>query len=103
MLHYNNCSIDKIYLIAATPHMNISQWFETNGITVFLEWVHKNGASYSVDVEPEVAVNYTGQSSAQLSLSYNLKYNISVTASLCGRNSTSFRTLSHSKQYLKLL
>ena len=86
-----------------TPHMNISQWFETNGITVFLEWAYKNGASYNVVVDPEVAVNYTGLSSAQLSLSYNLKYNISITASLCGRNSTTFHTLNYSKSYLKAI
>ena len=83
--------------------MNIFQWFETNGITVILEWTYKNGASYSVNVDPEVDVDYTGQSSAQLSLSYDIKYNISVTASLCGRNSTSFRTLNHSKHYLKAI
>ena len=82
--------------------MDISQWFETNGIAVFLEWVHKNGVSYSVSVDPEVAID-TGQSSAQLSLSYNLKYNISVTASLCGRNSTSFHILNLSKSYLKAI
>ena len=78
--------------------MNISQRFEANGITIFLEWAYRSGASYSVDVDPEVVVNHTGQSSAQLSLSYNLKYNISVTASICGRNSTTFSVLNHSKQ-----
>ena len=78
--------------------MNISQRFETNGITVFLEWAYKKGASYSVDVDPGVAIDYTGQSSAQLSLFYNIKYNISVTASLCGRNSATFSVLNHSKQ-----
>ena len=83
--------------------MDISQRFETNSITVLLEWTHKNGASYSVSIHPEVAVNYTGQNSAQLSLSYNFKYNISITASLCGRNSTSFHTLNHSKSYLKVI
>ena len=85
------------------PHINISQRFETNGITVFLEWAYKNGLSYSVVVDPEVAVNYTGLSSAQLSLSYNLKYNINITASLCGRNNTSFHTLNHSKSYFKAI
>ena len=66
--------------------MNISQSFEVNGATVALEWDAKNGVSYIVSVQPEVLVDYTQTNSAQLSLSYGREYNISVTASLCGRN-----------------
>ena len=39
--------------------------------------------SYSISVDPEVAANFTGRNSAQLMLSYDIKYNISVIASLC--------------------
>ena len=66
--------------------MNIFQSFETNRVTVALEWDAKNGVSYSV--QPEVLVDYTQTNSARLSLSYGKQYNISVTASLCGRNRT---------------
>ena len=85
---------------AVTPQVNISQWFEVNSITVFLEWTTINGASYNISADPEPTVNYTGKTSAQLSLSYNIKYNVSVTASLCGRNSTFFSALNYSKQSL---
>ena len=83
-----------------TPHINISQWFETNSIIVVLKWTTKNGASYSVRVDPELGINYTERHSAQLLLSYNTKYNISITASLCGRNSTTFSALYHCKLYI---
>ena len=39
--------------------------------------------SYSISVDPEVAVNFTGRNSSQLTVSYDIKYNISVVASLC--------------------
>lgn len=88
------------YYTIVVPHMNISaQWFETNSIIVALDWAYKNGASYNVSVDPELAINYTGRSSAQLSLSYNIQYNVSITASLCGRNSTTFSALNYCKLY----
>ena len=49
-----------------------------------------NGASYIVDVDPTTFVDYTGTETAQLTVSYNMTYNVSVTASLCGKNSTTF-------------
>ena len=78
-----------------TPDVNISQRFEANGVTVALEWDPKNGVSYIVSVQPEVLVDYTQTNSARLSLSYGREYNISVTASLCGR----IRTTSSVRRY----
>ena len=61
-------------------------------------WSHKNSVSYSVCVDPEMGIiNYTGKSSAQLILLYNTKYNVSVVASLCGKNSTSLIEMNHGK------
>jgi hypothetical protein len=60
--------------------------------------------SYSVSVDPEVAVNYTGirRDGAQLIVSYNTKYNVSVVASLCGMiSTTNFAIIYHGK--LKLV
>ena len=82
-----------------TPNVNISQSFEANGVTVALEWDAKNGVSYIVSVQPEVLVDYTRTNSAQLSLPYGKQYNISVIASLCGRN----RTTSSVCRYGKLV
>ena len=61
-------------------------------------WTLKNGVSYSVSVDPEVEViNYSGKSSAQLILSYNTNYNVSVVASLCGKSSTTFTVINYGK------
>ena len=63
-----------------------------NFVSVTLEWIAKNGVSYSVSVNPEIAINYTGKRSAQLSVLYNIKYNVSVVASLCGTSQAVYST-----------
>ena len=78
--------------------MNITEQLGLDRITVNLEWIHKNGVSYNVSVDPQVAVNYTGRNRVQLIVFYDKIYNISVVASLCGRNSTIFRVLNHGEQ-----
>ena len=80
-----------------TPDAHISEQFGVNSIAVTLMWFHKNGVSYSVSVDPEVAINYTRRSRAQLTVSYNTKYNISVVASLCGIITTNFTIIYHGK------
>lgn len=77
--------------------MNISRQLEADRVRVALEWTHKNGVTYAVSVDPEVNVSYTWKNSAQLSVSYNTKYNISVVASLCGKNRTVFTTINYGK------
>ena len=65
-----------------------------NFASVTLEWTAKNGVSYSVSVNPEIAINYTsGKRSVHLSALYNKKYNVSVVASLCGVNQTVYSTI----------
>ena len=88
-----------IYYYTVTPDLNISQHFEANGITIALEWDTKNGVSYIVSVQPEVLVDYTRANGAWLSLSYGKEYNISVTASLCGWNRTTFSVCRYGKTY----
>ena len=77
--------------------MNITEQLGSDRITVNLEWAHKNGVSYNVSVDPQVVVNYTGRNRAQLIVLYDKKYNASVVASLCGRNSAIFRVLKQLK------
>jgi hypothetical protein len=79
------------------PNTSISEQFQSKDISVTLEWTHTNGVSYSISVEPEVAVNYTGRSSAQITVSYDTKYNVSVVASLCGETTTYFAIIYHGK------
>jgi hypothetical protein len=82
---------------AVTPSVNVSEDFQMNFVAVSLEWVANNGVSYIVHVTPERAVNYTGKSSAQLILSYNIEYNVSVVASLCGTSQAVYSTINYSK------
>ena len=79
--------------------MNISREFEADRVRVALKWTHKNGVSYAIRVDPEVNVSYSWRKSAQLVVPYNTKYNISVTASLCGRNRTIFTIIKYGKLY----
>ena len=76
---------------------NISEQFRAKDISVTLEWTGTNGVSYSVRVDPEVAVNYTGRNSAQITVLYDIKYNVSVIAALCGITTTNFAIIHHGK------
>lgn len=75
--------------------MNISEHLEANNITVNVEWSTEHGVIYILNIEPEVAFNYTERHSAQLVVPYNTKYNVSVIASLCGYNRTTFSLLNY--------
>ena len=63
-----------------------------DNVTVILEWTPENGMSYNVSVVPQVAVRFTGDRSVQLTASYNTVYNVSVVATLCGRNNATTAT-----------
>ena len=76
---------------------SISEQFRAKDISVILEWTRTNGVSYSIRVDPEVAVNYTGRNSAQITVSYDTKYNISVVASLCGITIANFTIIHRGK------
>ena len=66
-------------------------------MTVTLEWTHINGVSYSISVDPMVTVNYMGRNHAKIVMMYDSKYNVSVVASLCGINRTTFITINQGK------
>ena len=83
-----------------TSTMNISERFEANSVIVTLEWTTKHGVTYNVNVDPQVTVNHTGSNSAQLVVPFNTKYNVSVVASLCGTNKTTFSLLNYGKLHL---
>ena len=61
--------------------------FETDGVTITLEWDELNPLySVNVTVIPIIRVNISG-STAQLTVNYNVMYNVSVMIShLCGQN-----------------
>jgi hypothetical protein len=66
--------------------------YGTHNVTVVLRWIRENGVTYNVTVEPEVAtcavINFITMSSAQITLSYNTHYNVTIlgTTGVCGRN-----------------
>ena len=82
-----------------SPNVNISREVEADRVRVALEWTHINGVFYVIRVDPEVNVSYSWRKSAQLVVPYNNKYNISVVASLCGRNKTAFSIINYGKVY----
>ena len=88
---------------AVTSTVNISEWFEANSITMTLEWSNINGVTYVINVDPQVAVNYTERNSAILTVSYNINYNVSIVASLCGTNATTYSVLNYGKLYISAI
>ena len=79
--------------MTVTPLVNASKEFGPNTITVTLEWIRINGVSYIIDVDPMVAVNYTGRNTAKLVMMYDNKYNIGVIALLCRTNRSTMITI----------
>ena len=79
--------------MTVTPLVNASKEFGPNTITVTLEWTCINGVSYIIDVDPMVAVNYTGRNTAKLVMMYDNKYNIGVIALLCRTNRSTMITI----------
>ena len=62
--------------------------YGTHNVTVLLRWIPENGVTYNISTEPEVetVINFNTMSTAQITLSYNTHYNVSVLAtSVCGR------------------
>ena len=71
-----------------------------DNVTVTVEWTQQIGALYNVRVMPLVPIVFIGNVSSQLTLSYNIEYNLSVVAvTPCG-NATSFIRLNYGKVYL---
>ena len=68
-----------------------SEEFGTEHVTVNLEWIKEDGVDYRVMTIPQVAPIPSKMSmNAQLTLSYNISYNVSVVATLCGQTSADF-------------
>ena len=67
--------------------------FRNDTITIYIEWtVEENYDTINPNVSPQVTIDASNGTSAQLILSYNTLYNVSVTATLCGRSLSSSAT-----------
>ena len=64
-------------------------YFGNDSFTVILEWPKFSCETYSVATVPEaVYTSFNMSTSVQLLMLYNIQYNVSVTATLCGQRST---------------
>lgn len=75
-----------------------AELFRANNISVTFEWAElEEGFSYGVIVTPVAvsvsAVAYSPESaSVELTLLYNVQYDVNITASLCGRSNITTTT-----------
>ena len=69
--------------------MNRTEVFEEDNVTIFLEWAAENATDmiYNVSIIPQVSITKLSDTSVELRVSYNAAYNLSIFATLCGRNS----------------
>ena len=69
--------------------MLISERFGTTNITCMLEWIQENDVSYNVSIEPQVALDFIGNTGVQFVVLYNTLYSASVVAdNLCNSANT---------------
>ena len=95
MFHNYNNSIDDA-LQSADRSLNVSlvnQLLRNNDVTVTLQWPQEAGAFYHVNVLPEIShTEFTTTShdifTINLTISYDIQYNVSIVSSLCGDTTT---------------
>ena len=67
-----------------------SEEFGADNITVTVKWTQEEGVTYQIIVVPQIPINFTGESSIQLILLYNINYNLRVETALpCQRQAHS--------------
>ena len=70
-------------------------------MTVILEWGQEDGVLYDVSVVPNVTIRLNQSTLSRFSVllivSYNIQYNVSVVATLCGRSTTHVTELRYGK------
>ena len=88
--HYvHDAYIIILFILVYPVHVSSREIFERNGIAVTLEWMGgTRGVMYSVYSLPQLQVPITVENMvAELRLSYNVVYNVSIVATLCGQRS----------------
>ena len=74
-----------------------SEEFNDNNVTITLEWspwpAGNSLASYNVNIYPQTAITFIGDSMVELTVPYNTLYNVSISESSapihCGQNTMS--------------
>ena len=87
-------------LRSAAHSLNVSlvnRFLTNNDVTVTLQWPRKAGVVYRIDALPEDLMSLTELTNAMshdtiitvnLTISYNIQYNVSIVSSLCGVTTT---------------
>ena len=76
----------------------VNQLLKSDDVTVTLQWPREPGAVYSVSVSPDIShteLNNAMTVMINLTVSYNIQYNVSIVSSLCGVTTT--RVLNYGK------
>ena len=74
---------------AEALNISLTNHFHTKlNVTVTLQWPREAGAVYNVSIKPQISntelFKVTSTVTANLTLSYNIQYNVSIVSSLCG-------------------
>ena len=77
--------------------VSLMNHFLRNSVTVTLQWPREPGAVYRVNVSPLTEFNAMNHDIVviNLTISYNIQYNVSIASSLCGVTTT--KELKYSK------
>ena len=71
-------------------------------VSLSLSWTQRTvGALYNVTVIPQAEMNFTEQTTIQLTLSYNVIYSVTIVTIVCGQTtSTTVTQLHHGETHL---
>ena len=88
---------------ADSPEVNVSMKFQIQGVLITLDWIPQMGVTYNVTTTPAIDVRFFERASANLSLSYNTAYNVTVEAtSLCKETNTTLKEFNYCELLLEL-
>jgi hypothetical protein len=62
--------------------------FETDSVSVTLEWMPEEGVSYNVSVDQVTDLRYIQRTMVNLTVLYNIPTNMNITATSCARQNS---------------
>ena len=65
-----------------------SEHFQSENVNITLNWTQANNEFYDIDVIPRAPTHYAESTTVELTLLYNVHYNINIVAFLCEFNRT---------------
>lgn len=92
------------FSLAQPPEVRETLSFQKTNVTVTLEWTQEFLTSYNITkVIPQATVVFVNDTSFQLTVPYNVPYNVSVTAYLCGQKTSTDIELLYSGKAILLI